>query len=54
MSALYAPGHLLNAKDPVVSKTHNSRSPQGASDLVRMKDTEPITNQITLAITKGE
>lgn len=31
MSALYVPGHLLNAKDPVVSKTHNSRSPQGFS-----------------------
>lgn len=30
MSALYVPGPLLNAKDPVVNKTHSSRSPQGA------------------------
>ena len=44
MSALYVPGRLLSAKDPVVDKTHNSPSPQGSSDLVSMKDSEPIAS----------
>lgn len=39
MSILYVPSHLLDAKDPVVNKI-DILSPQGANDLVRMRDTE--------------
>lgn len=53
MSALYVPGHLLDAKDPVVNKTRNSPSHQGANDLVRIKDTELLTSRV-MDITKGE
>lgn len=47
------PRHLLDAKDPVVNKTDNSPSPQGANDLVRMKDTQLITSSV-MDITKGQ
>lgn len=53
MSALYVPGHLLDAKDPVVNKTSNSPSHQGANDLVRIKDTELLISRV-MDITKGE
>lgn len=40
MSALYVPGHLLEAKNPVVNKTDSNPSPPATDDSVRMKDTE--------------
>lgn len=52
MSATYVPGHLLEAKNPVVNKTDSNPSPQGTNDLVRMKDRR-ITSGV-LDITKGE